>query len=208
MTKVKICGLKRREDIEAVNRYLPDYIGFLFAKSRRQVTEEQAAELSALLSPAITPVGVFVNEEPERICRIVQAGIIRAVQLHGSEMPAYVNALKRRLESYGTIPVIKAVRMEPGVDLRLWERSDADFLLLDQGAGGTGEAFDHELIGEAGELVKPWFLAGGMSPETAPEAIRRFHPYAVDVSSGVESDGVKDPEKMRRMVEAVRGARR
>lgn len=203
MTKIKICGLTRPEDILAVNRYEPDYAGFVFAKSRRQVTEEQARRLSAMLSPSVCPVGVFVNEEEERICRLAEQKIIRAAQLHGQESPRYVSRLKQKLEQW-QVPVIKAVSMESEASLKQWLSSDADYLLLDAGAGGTGKTFDHMLIEQAGTIEKPWFLAGGMNPDNAAEAILRYRPFGIDVSSGVETDGRKDDAKIRRMVQSVR----
>lgn len=202
MTKIKICGLTRREDILAVNRYLPDYIGFVFAKSRRQVTAEQAQSLRGLLHPSICPVGVFVNEQDERICELAEKGIIRMAQLHGQETPEQVSCLKRLLKPLG-VPVIKAVRMESEDSLKPWIASDADYLLLDAGSGGTGRAFDHRLIERAGTIGKPWFLAGGMNPENVSEAISHFRPYAVDVSSGVETDGRKDAAKIEKMIRKI-----
>lgn len=203
MTKIKICGLMREEDVSAVNTHRPDFAGFILAPSRRRVSFAQAAALSAMLDPAICPVGVFVNEDPEEILRFVNAGVIRAVQLHGQETPDMLAALKKRLAPSG-IPVIRAVRMETPDDLAPWQDSKADYLLLDAGSGGTGQTFDHSLLASVGEIKKPWFLAGGMAPENAAAAIRALHPWGIDVSSGVETDGRKDPEKIRRFIEAVR----
>lgn len=207
MTKIKICGLTRMEDIEAVNELLPDYIGFVFAPSRRQVTVEQAEALSGRLSPSICPVGVFVNQPEELITEIVGRGIIRLVQLHGGETPEFAGRLKSRLNALCLgypVSVMKAVSMDTPKELLRWNHSEVDFLLLDKGAGGTGEQFDHSLIAQAEPMEKPWFLAGGMRPENAAEAIRRFHPYGIDVSSGVETDGKKDREKIRRIIKNVR----
>jgi phosphoribosylanthranilate isomerase len=214
MTKIKICGMRRPEDIAIVNEYQPDYIGYIFVKNRvREVSEEQAAMMTGLLDPSICPVGVFVDEDMERILRIVSYGTIRAVQLHGSENTAYVAALRKRLDEFSPmgsgaapgseIPIIKAVRMESGHSLDRWQKSEADYLLLDQGKGGTGTAFDHELIDEAGPIRKPWFLAGGIGAENAKEVIQRFAPYALDVSSSVETDGWKDREKVAEMILSV-----
>jgi phosphoribosylanthranilate isomerase len=215
MTKIKICGMRRPEDIAIVNEYRPDYIGYIFVKNRvREVSEEQAAVMTGLLDPSICPVGVFVDEDVERIVRIVSRGTIRAVQLHGSEDAEYVAALRKRLDELSPmssgavdgseIPIIKAVRMESGHSLDRWQESEADFLLLDQGKGGTGTAFDHDLIDKAGVIRKPWFLAGGIGAENAQEVIRRFAPYGVDVSSSVENDGWKDREKVAEMIYKVR----
>lgn len=204
MTKIKICGLTRQEDIEAVNRFLPDYVGFVFAPSRRQVTPEQALALSRMLRREICPVGVFVNEHEDTICRIVEQGGIRMVQLHGQERPEQVRQLKKRLSMVGEAAVIKAIRMEPGHRLDEWQQSEADYLLLDAGAGGTGTMFDHRLLKAAGQIRKPWFLAGGMGPDNAAEAIRRYSPFGIDVSSKVETDGKKDGRKIERMIRSMR----
>lgn len=207
MTKIKICGLTRIEDIEAVNEFLPDYAGFVFAPSRRQVTLEQADILSGRLSPSICPVGVFVDQPEEMIAELVRRGIIRMVQLHGKETPEFARNLKRHLReacAESSVMVVKAVSMDTPGELIKWNHSDVDFLLLDKGAGGTGVQFDHDLISQAEPMEKPWFLAGGMSAENVLAAIRRFRPYGIDVSSGVETDGKKDREKIRRMIELVR----
>lgn len=208
MTKIKICGLRRMEDILAVNERMPEYVGFVFAESRRQVTLETATELSRRLRPEICPVGVYVDADTEEILTAVGAGAIRMVQLHGHETPSQAGSLKKRLPP--GIPVMKAVRMEPGSDLTAWAASDADYLLLDAGTGGTGQTFDHSLLsglaaaGIGGRTGKPWFLAGGMNPDNAPGAVRRYAPYGIDVSSGVETNGYKDPMKIEMMIRSVR----
>lgn len=201
MTRVKICGLTRSADIEAVNRYQPDYAGFVFAPSRRRVTPEQAEILSGMLRREICPVGVFVNAQEDIICSLAEQGIIRMVQLHGQETPEKVHHLRLRIPS---VPIIKAVRMEPGHRLDEWQQSEAEYLLLDAGAGGTGTMFDHRLLDQIGRIRKPWFLAGGMDPDNAPEVIRQFGPFGIDVSSGVETDGKKDSRKIERMIRSVR----
>jgi len=142
-TKIKICGLTRAEDIAAVNKFLPDYIGFVFAESRRRVTFEQARELRAALCEKIIPVGVFVNESHENILRAVNEKIIDAIQLHGDEDENFILYLKEKTSA----PIIKAVSVREKGDAQAWENSAADFLLLDHKGGGTGEAFDWEKIG-------------------------------------------------------------
>lgn len=201
MTKIKICGLKRREDIEAVNRYLPDYAGFVFAQGRRQVTKEQAEELSKNLDARICPVGVFVNESEDRICQLVESGVIRAIQFHGQETEMQITRIKSR---FPEIPLIRAVSMKQGHELKRWEESEADYLLLDAGSGGTGQMFDHKLITQAGTITKPWFLAGGMQLGNVRDAILAFHPFGIDCSSGVETEGLKDAAKIKQMIENVR----
>lgn len=202
MTKIKICGLRRLQDVEMVNDLAPDYIGFVFAPSKRQVTLAAATELRQHLHPGICPVGVFVDAPAEEIIRAVSAQIIGGVQLHGNETVEQVAALKGQLPA--AVSIVKAIRIETERHLELWQDSAADYLLLDAGGGGTGITFDHSLIPNAGRLRKPWFLAGGMHPDNVQMAIRRFQPFGIDVSSGVETDGYKDPEKMRNMIRSVR----
>lgn len=199
MSLVKICGLTRPEDIEAANEAGPTYIGFVFALSRRRVTPETAARLRAGLRADIRVVGVFVDAPPGEPEALLQRGIIDIVQLHGRETEEDIRALKERTGA----PVIKAVRMETPGDAARWRDSAADWLLLDNGAGGTGRAFDWTL---AAGVSKPFFLAGGIHPGNAADAVRRLRPYAVDASSGVETNGYKDGEKMRALVRAVREA--
>ena len=200
MTKLKLCGLVRICDIEAVNRLNPEYIGFVFAKkSRRYVDPAQARELRARLNKGISPVGVFVNESPEAIADLVRSGIIDVVQLHGSEDEDFL----RKLRELVSCPIIKAFSVKTPQDVRIACESSADLILLDSGGGGTGTVFDWNLLES---IRRPWFLAGGLSPENAADAIRRLAPYGVDVSSGIETDGVKDIQKMNDFVRAVCGA--
>lgn len=200
MTKLKLCGLARICDIEAANRLNPEYIGFVFAKkSRRYVDPAQARKLRARLNKGISPVGVFVNESPEAIADLVRSGIIDVVQLHGSEDEDFL----RKLRELASCPIIKAFSVKTPQDVRIACESSADLILLDSGGGGTGTVFDWDLLEP---IRRPWFLAGGLSPENAAGAIRRLAPYGVDVSSGIETDGVKDIQKMNDFVRAVRGA--
>jgi len=197
MTKVKLCGLRREEDIKAANELWPDYIGFVFAeKSRRAVTRETAARLKALLAPGIPAVGVFVNAQPETVAYLLEDGIIDLAQLHGQEDVDYI----ARLRALTDRPVIQAIRVRTAEDAKRAEQSPADFILLDAGAG-DGKTFEWEL---AESVARPYFLAGGLTPGNAGEAVARLHPFALDVSSGIETDGVKDPEKMREFMRIVR----
>lgn len=201
MTKIKLCGLSRLCDIETVNELRPTYIGFVFAqKSRRYVPPEQAAALKKALSPEIRAVGVFVNEKIEQIAALLKAGTIDLAQLHSGEDEAYIGRLRACMDK----PIIKAFRIDSEADIRRAQESTADFVLLDSGSGGTGTVFDWKLLAK---MNRPYFLAGGLDASTAAEAVERWKPYAVDVSSGIETDGKKDPEKMRRFVEAVRCVR-
>ena len=197
MTKIKLCGLTRPCDIIAANRLEPEYIGFVFApKSRRYVTPEKAGELKKLLSPEIRAAGVFVDEGPEFIARLLERGIISAVQLHGCEDEEYI----ARLRALAACPIIKAFCIDSAEDVEKAERSTADHILLDSGQG-TGRPFDRGLIKD---IKRPYFLAGGLSPDNVRPAVRELHPFAVDVSSGIETDGVKDETKMAAFVSAVR----
>lgn len=199
MTKIKICGLRRPEDIAYVNEAKPDFAGFIIdvPKSRRNVPREKVWELTALLSPEILPVGVFVNAPMETILSLVTDGTLKAVQLHGQESQSYLEELKKQV----AVPLIRAFSIRSPEDLTGAEKSPADFVLLDNGAGGTGETFDWSLLSS---FDRPFFLAGGLRLENIAEAVSRFHPYALDLSSGVETDGYKDKEKIIAAVAAVR----
>jgi phosphoribosylanthranilate isomerase len=200
-TKIKLCGLTREEDIRAANALAPAYVGFVFAeKSRRYVSPQTAARLKALLAPGIRAVGVFVNAPVEAVAQLLEAGTIDIAQLHGAEDEAYIAALRARLGK--PTPILQAFRIETEQDVARAARSTADCLLVDHGPGGTGEAFDWALLRG---LQRPYFLAGGLTPENVATAVRALHPYAVDVSSGIETAGKKDPAKMRAFCEAVRG---
>lgn len=198
MTKIKLCGLTRPEDIAAANALQPEYIGFVFAaKSKRAVSREMAAELKAQLFPGIQAVGVFVNEAPETVAGLLNAGIIDIAQLHGQEDAAYI----ARLRGLTARPLWQAFRMTDAASLAKAEKSPADLVLLDSGAGGTGTTFDWTLLEK---FDRPYFLAGGLGPDNAADAVRQLHPYAVDVSSGIETAGKKDSAKMAAFVAAVR----
>lgn len=197
MTKVKMCGLSRMEDIEYANEVLPEFIGFVFApKSRRYVSFEQAKKLRGELDYRIAAVGVFVDEDIENIVRLVKDEVIDMVQLHGSEDNAYIAKLREMAE----VPIIQAFKIIDSYDAGRAVLSDADFVLLDSGMG-TGKTFDWSLIKS---INRPYFLAGGISPENAAQAVERFSPYAVDASSSLETDGVKDLSKMTALARAVR----
>jgi phosphoribosylanthranilate isomerase len=198
MTKIKLCGLSRPCDIEAANRVKPEYIGFVFAqKSKRYVAPEDAAALKQLLAPEIKAVGVFVDETPETIADLLNRGVIDIAQLHGHESEDDI----RRLRALTDRPIIRAFRVATQQDVAAARQSTADYILLDSGAG-TGKVFDWSLLQDVG---RPYFLAGGLSPDNVGEAVAALHPYAADVSSGIETDGVKDETKMAAFAAAVRG---
>ena len=199
--KLKFCGLTREADIRAANETRPDYIGFVFAESRRRVTDEQAARLRALLSPGIQAVGVFVNDDPTHIASLANSGVIDLIQLHGGESAAYI----QRLRTMTAAPIIYAVRVGAQADIKQIKNDPVDFLLLDtytkDAYGGSGTTFDWSLIGAVG---KPYFLAGGLNESNITRAMQTGA-YALDLSSGIETDGVKDAEKMRRVAALVKG---
>lgn len=196
--KIKLCGLTRPCDIEAVNELQPDYIGFVFAKkSRRYVSPEKAEELKAMLAPGIQAVGVFVNEEPEQIVSLLEVGIIDVAQLHGQEDEREI----RRLRELTDHPLIQAFRIDTEQDVERANASTADYVLLDSGAGGTGTVFDWDLLQA---IRRPYFLAGGLDTENLGTVKVKLNPYGVDVSSGIETDGYKDKEKMTAFVAAAR----
>lgn len=196
--KIKLCGLTRYCDIEAVNELQPDYIGFVFAKkSRRYVSPEKAEELKAMLAPGIQAVGVFVNEEPEQIVSLLEAGTIDVAQLHGQEGEREI----RRLRELTDHPLIQAFRIDTEQDVERANASTADYVLLDSGAGGTGTVFDWDLLQA---IRRPYFLAGGLDTENLGTVKAKLNPYGIDVSSGIETDGYKDKEKMTAFVAAAR----
>lgn len=198
MSKIKLCGLSRKCDIEWANELHPEYIGFVFApKSRRYVSVDTAAELKAMLSEDIKAVGVFVNSPIESVAYILSRGIIDMAQLHGSEDEEYISRLVKLTDK----PIIKAFSINSAADVSAANNSSADMVLLDSGQGGTGTNFDWKLLGD---INRPYFLAGGLCCENISQAITALDPYAVDVSSGIETNGCKDKNKMAAFVAAVR----
>lgn len=191
--KIKICGLFQDIDIDYVNEAMPDYIGFVFAKSRRQVSAEWAATLRTRLRSEITPVGVFVNESLANVAKLLNENVIDLAQLHGEENEPYIQTLK----SLTNKPIIKAVRVSSQEDIEAAQDTFADFLLLDNGPGGTGESFNWSLVGQ---VKRPFFLAGGLEAHNIEQAMAITSPYAVDLSSGVETDGMKDRTKILEIV--------
>ena len=197
MTKIKLCGLTRQMDIQQANELLPDYVGFVFyPKSRRFLLPKHAMKLKGLLDPGIKAVGVFVDEPPEKIAVLMEGGVIDIAQLHGHEDAAYL----RRLRQLTDKPVIKAFRVEKQQDCLPAEEYPSDFLLLDSGMG-SGVTFDWSAVEG---VRREFFLAGGLNAANVAAAIQALHPFAVDVSSGIETEGVKDLKKMAAFVAAVR----
>ncbi|MDE5699397.1 MAG: phosphoribosylanthranilate isomerase [Lachnospiraceae bacterium] len=241
MTKVKICGLKTLADVEKVNRYLPEYIGFVFADTKRFVTDEQALRMRKALDKRIQAVGVFINEPMEHIVELCDRGVINAVQLHGEESEDYIRELRQETDT----TVIKAVKVQSVEPVLKRMSQEADYMLFDTykkgEPGGTGERFSLDILKESlkklrvcGQAIKPYFLAGGLHWQNVTEVLGQMECntfrecnmfadcntfaernvfaecntlaecIAVDVSTGVETDGIKDEKKIRQFIENVR----
>ena len=198
MAKIKICGLKRLEDIEIINKYKPDYIGFVFADSKRKVTHELASQMKENLDSSIISVGVFVDADIDEILKLYNDDVIDIAQLHGRESEEYINKLKQK--SNYQLKIINAIEMSDKKDLKAYENSIADYLLLDSGKG-SGKTFDWCLIRK--DLKKEFFLAGGLNAQNISQAITEFNPYAVDLSSSLETNGYKDELKIKEVMEAI-----
>ncbi len=199
MTMIKICGLFRECDIDHVNEAQPDYIGFIlhFPKSHRNVSVETAAVLRNRLKPGIKAVGVFVDQTAETVLQTSAAVHLDVIQLHGHEENDYILHLKEQTD----LPVWKAFRIRNQDDLKAAENSAADEILLDNGYG-TGQAFDWSL---ASGFTRPFILAGGLTPELIPDALKMTGVKLIDISSGVETDRVKDRNKIIAAVKAAHG---
>lgn len=198
-TKIKICGLKRIEDVISVNVAEPDYCGFIFnvSGSRRSIGAEQLNILVDMLNPEIVPIGVFVNEKTDVILRIVRESGIRMVQLHGQENGEIIHTIQSKAQ----VPVIKAVSVRSKEDVHSAVLSPADYLLFDCGEGGTGQTFDWNLLED---IPRPYFMAGGIGTHNMEEVLRRFSPFALDVNSSVETDRQKDGKKILAAVRMLR----
>ncbi len=197
MTKIKICGMRREEDIRIINRYLPDYAGFIMAPPFwRYTAPDIVKKLHRQMDPAIQAVGVFVDQDPQEIADLLAEGTIDIAQLHGHEDNAYIDALHELTDH----EIWQACRIRSKADVEAAMNSHADRLLLDGGTG-SGQTFDWSLLGEAD---RPFFLAGGLDADNVEQALKQIQPEGVDVSSGVESSKCKDEEKIRRFIDAVR----
>jgi phosphoribosylanthranilate isomerase len=199
MSKIKLCGLSRPCDMDYVNEAGPDFCGFIInvPKSRRNVTPETLRKLRPLLREGITPVGVFVNAPQEDIVSLVKDNVISVVQLHGQEDEEYIAALREKI----SVPIIQAFKVASREDVEKAVKSSADYILLDNGSGGTGKTFDWSLLDH---ITRPFILAGGLGPDNLEAAVKALHPWAVDLSSGVETEGYKDRDKMIKAVSIVR----
>lgn len=197
--EIKICGIRRREDIEIVNKYKPDYIGFIFADTKRYVEPEHAGELAGLLSGGIKTVGVFVNAPIDFVKKTVKTANLDVVQLHGEEDEEYIKSLG------GICEIWKAIRVRDEADIP--DFYGADKILLDKYVpneyGGTGGRFDWSRVGTL-KADKPIVLAGGLTKDNVRQGIEIFNPVCVDVSSAVETDGFKDENKIKEFIDTVR----
>lgn len=211
MTKVKICGLRTLADVEAVNAVKPAYAGFVFASTRRFLTDEEAEILKKALSKEIQTVGVFVNDSQEHVISLCKKGIIDVIQLHGEETQEYIRELQRQTGKQ----VIKAVKVQDKEQVKREMSQQADYILFDtykKGVmGGTGERFPLEILKDSlkeweqeNKWVKPYFLAGGLTPENVADVLQQIDCYCVDVSSGVETDGRKDDKKIEAFMKQVK----
>ena len=197
MAKIKICGLMRTADVEAVNQYLPDYCGFVLSRPfKRYISKDAARHFKDMLDERIKAVGVFVDTPPDEAAGFAEEGIIEEIQLHGHEDDRYILNLKKLTD----VPVTKAFTIRSENDLKRAAESKADYVLLDNGTG-TGESFDWTLIRDIG---REFGIAGGLNPDNVAEVIKKFKPYLVDVSTGVETEGVKDALKVKKFIENAR----
>ena len=199
MAKLKICGLTCEADVAAVNEVKPDFAGFVIEVPgrRRSVTPEQVKVLVKGLNEETLPIGVFVDAPPELPISLLRDGTLWAAQLHGNEDEDYIE----KIQNMTGKPVIKAFSIKTREDVEKAKKSSADYILLDHGKGGTGESFDWSLIRN---MDRPYFLAGGLNAENVEQAILQTYPFAVDISSGVETDGVKDPKKITECIRRIR----
>ena len=197
MPKIKICGLFRDYDIDFVNEAMPDYIGFVFAKSHRQITKKQASVFRKRLNNNIISVGVFVDNKIEEIQQLYNDNIISVAQLHGNEDPDYILNLRKN----NNLQIIKAIDLNTYKNVEQLVNINADFLLFDSGNGGTGKTFNWDTIPK---IQKSFFLAGGLDINNIGQAIKTVNPYAVDLSTGVETNGVKDKQKILNIVRRVK----
>lgn len=197
--KIKLCGMFRECDIDYVNEALPDYIGFIvmFPKSHRNIDLDTAKRLKSRLDRRIKSVAVSVDSPPEEFARFANEGAADILQLHGNEDADYI----ARLRKLTSAPLIKAVKVTSREDILRAGELDVDFLLLDGGTG-SGRMFDHALV-DPSEIRKPFFLAGGLTPENIAGAAEKIHPFGVDLSSGIETDKVKDREKILAAVKNI-----
>ena len=206
---IKVCGIRRPEDVDIVNTYRPDYIGFVFAPTWRQIDVDTACSLKALLHPEIKSVGVFVNQPIALLAKALTRGAVDFLQLHGQEDASYEAELVKTLAQKGIKNpeehLIRAYRIRSSEDFNHIGDTLAPLLLLDayspRDIGGTGESFDWTMIRNIG---KPFFLAGGITAENVLDAMKLAQPFGIDASSSLETDKAKDREKIKTFIERIR----
>lgn len=203
--KLKFCGIRRKEDVVFCNVLRPDYMGMILSQGyRRSVEPKTAAALVCEKHPAISAVGVFVNETTEMILEILRTVSLDVIQLHGEEDAKQIAQVRAKTG----LPVWKAVRVQSEKEIRAAEQLGADYLVLEGyipgQVGGTGKTADWDLIANAKPQI-PFLLAGGLNPENLRNALKKVHPTGIDMASGIETDGVKDFDKMKEIVKIVRG---
>lgn len=198
--RIKMCGLRRPDEIIYANECLPDYIGFVFAESRRKVSGGEAKKLGEQLDPSIKKVGVFVNEPLRSLISISEEAGLDIIQLHGDEDDEYIREVRHKTGK----EIWKAVRVRTAKDIQAAQELPTDKLLLDsfseESYGGTGKVMDFAVLDQA-EIRKPYFIAGGLTVDNLPVILRNTEPYGIDISSGIETGGVKDREKMRKVIQ-------
>jgi len=198
--RIKMCGLRRPDDIIYANECLPNYAGFVFAESRRKVSGREAKKLGDQLVPFVRKVGVFVNEPVRSLISISEEAGLDIIQLHGDEGEEYIKEVRHKTGK----EIWKAVRVRTAKDIQEAQGLPADKLLLDsfseESYGGTGKVMDFAVLKQA-EIRKPYFIAGGLTVDNLPEILRNTEPYGIDISSGIETGGVKDREKMRKVIQ-------
>ena len=205
---IKVCGLRRKEDIEYANELKPDYIGFIFAKSKRQVTKEKARELKSLLDSDIKTVGIFVNEDIDCVIDIANQVNLDVIQLHGDEDKTYIKNLREYMRKNKIRKELwKAIRIKNSESLDEINILDVEGILLDtyskEAYGGLGETFNWELVSDL-KLDKKLILAGGIDEQNIKQARQLVRPDIIDVSSGIETNGFKDYQKMKILIEKGR----
>ena len=200
--KIKTCGLFRTQDIEYANILKPDFIGFIFAPSKRQVSPKMAKTLKQNLDSSIKAVGVFVDFNVDLMLELLDSKIIDIIQLHNNHSEDFIKTLKSRTSA----PIIKAISVKNAESILA--QTLADFILLDNAKGGSGVSFDWNLLKDALDkgFSKPYFLAGGINATNIKQALN-FKPYAIDVSGGLEENGVKSFAKMQEIINEVRNAK-
>ena len=196
MARVKICGINSPEDVEIVNELKPDYVSFAFYKNKRQVTYEKARKLKQILDKDIRVIGVFVDENTNVVASAANDDLLDVIEFHGNEGPGEIERIKAFTEK----PIIQGFRIRSRGDVELALDSHADSILM-YSDSESGIPMDWKLLMN---VTRPYFLAGGLNADNIEKAIKICHPFAVSVTTGVETDGIKDREKMAAFIKMAR----